>query len=117
MKFPLLGCCVLLVMAACTSTENGSRPEFTVVTGVSTGALMGSVVYGDMYRIYLAAQRDGLNYHLAYIPEDFDMESQEPFDLAYMRALFELGHKMGKQGYNWSSTPPSFELEAGANQH
>ena len=59
-----------------------------------------------MYRIYLNAQRDGLRYHLAYIPEDFDAESEEAFDLAYMRKLFDVGYEQGKTGTAWKNAPP-----------
>jgi hypothetical protein len=40
---------------------------------------------GDMFRVYLAAQRDGLDFYLADIPEDFDMQPAERFDPVYMR--------------------------------
>ena len=35
---------------------------------------------GDLYRIYLGAVRDKAKFKLAYIPEDFDEESEELFD-------------------------------------
>lgn len=73
--------------------------------------MLGSVAYGDMYRIYLAARRDGLNYHLAYIPESFDVKSKEIFDPEYMTALFNLGYEMAKDGYQWNSAPPNFEAQ------
>jgi predicted patatin/cPLA2 family phospholipase len=63
---------------------------------------------GDLYRIYAVSQRDGVGFHLAYIPPSFDMELKEPFDPGYMQALFELGHKMGAQGYPWQDHPPGY---------
>jgi hypothetical protein len=59
-----------------------------------------------MYRIYLGVKRDGLDYHLAYIPADFDIEYKEPFDPVYMNKLFELGYDMAKKGYPWKTAPP-----------
>jgi hypothetical protein len=35
---------------------------------------------GDLYRSLVAAQRDGVDYNLAYIPETFTTPLQEPFD-------------------------------------
>ena len=70
---------------------------------------MGSAVLGDSYRIYLASLRDGIDYHLAYIPEDFNEKSSEPFDKEYMRKLFKLGFEQGKQGYQWHTSPPGYE--------
>jgi len=63
---------------------------------------------GDLYRIYLGAVRDNANFKLAYIPEDFELESDELFDPEYMSALFDLGYEQARNGYNWSSTPPGF---------
>ena len=75
----------------------------------SLASLMSSVAYGDIYRIYLSTQRDGLNYHLAYIPESFTEEATEPFDREYMTRLFNLGYERARKGYDWSKTPPGFE--------
>jgi predicted acylesterase/phospholipase RssA len=77
----------------------------------SIDALMQSAVYGDMYRIYLATRRDGLAYHLAFIPESFDAESSEPFDPEYMTELFNLGYEMARDGYPWKSEPPGYDAE------
>lgn len=75
----------------------------------SMDSLMGSAVLGDAYRIYLATQRDGINYNLAYIPESFDEESNEPFDNEYMNKLFKLGFQMAKDGYTWHTVPPGYD--------
>lgn len=75
----------------------------------SLNSLMGSVVLGDIYRIYLSTQRDGLNYHLAYIPETFTEEATEAFDREYMTRLFKLGYERARNGYDWSTTPPGFD--------
>ena len=76
----------------------------------SMDSLMSSAVLGDAYRIYLATQRDGINYNLAYMPESFDEEYNEPFDKAYMTKLFNLGHQMAKDGYKWHNKPPDFNI-------
>ena len=75
----------------------------------SMDSLMGSAVLGDAYRIFLATQRDGINYNLAYIPESFDEESSEPFDKEYMNKLFNLGFQMAKDGYTWHAVPPGYD--------
>ena len=75
----------------------------------SMDSLMGSAVLGDAYRIYLATQRDGIDYHLAYIPESFDEESSEPFDKEYMTKLFNLGKQMAIDGYEWHAVPPDYD--------
>ena len=60
----------------------------------------------DMFRIYAGSKRDGLEYRLAYIPDDFDHEKQEVFDSEYMNKLFELGYNLARQGYPWKNVPP-----------
>jgi predicted patatin/cPLA2 family phospholipase len=61
---------------------------------------------GDLYRIYAIAQRDELDYNLAYIPRDFYFPHKTDFDTSYMRALFAVGERLAAQGYEWSKTPP-----------
>ncbi len=75
----------------------------------SLDASMSSVVMGDMYRIYLATQRDGIDYHLAYIPDSFTEASTESFDIEYMTKLFSLGYEMAKDGYEWHTSPPGYD--------
>jgi len=61
---------------------------------------------GDLYRIYSIAQRDHLDYNLVYIPATFTEPHRTNFENRYMRTLFELGEKMGKEGNHWSKRPP-----------
>ena len=34
------------------------------------------------------------------------MKEPRPFDPAYMKALFDLGYKMGQNGIPWAEQPP-----------
>ena len=63
---------------------------------------------GDMYRMYLGARRDNLDYNLAYIPDDFNVKAKEPFDPVYMKALYKRGYEMAKNRYPWSKSPPEY---------
>ena len=63
---------------------------------------------GDLYRIYLEAERDGVDFNLAYIPPSFDAPHEEEFDTEYMRALFQTGYQMAADGYPWEKVPPGF---------
>ncbi len=64
---------------------------------------------GDLYRIYSGAQRDGMNYHLTYIPSDFDEKPQELFDPVYMSKLFDLGYQRMRSDNLWETTPPGMD--------
>lgn len=80
-----------------------------LIAGRAISSLIRTQGIGDMYRLYFGAQRDGLGYHLAYIPSDFDEKPKEMFDPEYMRKLFDLGYRMAKSGYPWHKAPPGFE--------
>jgi hypothetical protein len=56
---------------------------------------------GDLARIYIAARRAGLGFNLARVPADFDREPAELFDQRYMRALYERGFAIARDGYPW----------------
>jgi len=61
---------------------------------------------GDLYRLYAIAQRDHLDYNLAYIPRDFYVQKKTDFDTTYMRALFAVGEGLAEKGYEWAKSPP-----------
>ena len=67
---------------------------------------------GDLYRIYATAQRDGLDYNLAFIPPTFNTPHKEMFDTAYMQSLYDVGFKAAEAGYRWQKYPPGFAAPA-----
>jgi hypothetical protein len=71
---------------------------------------------GDLYRIYLGAQRDKMDYNLAYIPSDFHEKPKEEFDPEYMKKLFDLGYSLSRNGYQWAKSPPGFEPPTHKNE-
>ncbi|MEJ1158932.1 patatin-like phospholipase family protein [Prosthecomicrobium sp. N25] len=62
---------------------------------------------GDLYKIYMIAKRDGVDYNLTYIPPDFNVQSSSAFDKVYMNALFQKGYEMARSGYQWEKAPPA----------
>ncbi|MFO1408331.1 MAG: patatin-like phospholipase family protein [Steroidobacteraceae bacterium] len=71
----------------------------------SVDSLIRTQGIGDLAQIYLLTQRDGLNFHLAYIPSSFTAEPTEKFDPVYMRKLFQLGYERARAGYPWTLGP------------
>jgi predicted acylesterase/phospholipase RssA len=63
---------------------------------------------GDLYRIYLTTQRDGIDYNLAFIPPAFNVEHREDFDTNYMQQLYATGRQLAAVGYNWQKYPPGY---------
>jgi hypothetical protein len=67
----------------------------------SAATLLHFAGVGDVERIRLAASRDGISFRFAHIPADFRAERPEPFDRAYMNALFEAGFAGARDGSIW----------------
>ncbi|PWS36735.1 patatin [Falsiroseomonas bella] len=68
--------------------------------------MIGSSGYNDVMRIYFAAQRDGVDFNLAFIGSDFTTEYTVPFEQAYMRALYDYGFERARRGFDWTRIPP-----------
>ncbi len=62
----------------------------------------------DTYRMYTLARRDGVDFNLASIGEDFTVPYKGPFDPGYMQALFAYGFEKGRAGYPWKKVPPGY---------
>lgn len=61
---------------------------------------------GDLYRLYVGARRDGMDYNLVHIPQTFAAQPKEFFDPDYMSKLFDVGYHMGKDPNVWLKAPP-----------
>ncbi len=77
----------------------------------SLDSLMRTQGLGDLYRIYLGARRDRIDFNLAYIPDEFVDESREPIDRNTMNELYNLGWELGRRGYDWHKVPPGARAE------
>ena len=63
---------------------------------------------GDLHRMFLTANRDRLDYNLAFIPPDFTLVAKSQFDPVYMSQLFARGHDAARAGYRWEKYPPGY---------
>jgi hypothetical protein len=66
---------------------------------------------GDLYRMYLITQRDGIEFNQTSIPQDYVSSSREEFDTVEMNRLFDLGYDMATKGYHWDKYPPFYNQE------
>ena len=73
------------------------------------GSLTTTQGVGDLYRIFVTSQKDGIDFNLAYIPRTFNVPHKEEFDTNYMRQLFATGRQMAEAGYQWQKYPPGYE--------
>jgi len=74
--------------------------------------LMKQQAVSDLYKLYIEAENNKIEYNLAAIPADFSYEKNEPFDRSYMTALFGVGRNLGREGYSWSKLPPGLTAQS-----
>jgi hypothetical protein len=71
------------------------------VVSRSVSTLIKSQGLGDLAKLYVVARENDFDYKVAYIPDSFELESQEAFDRDYMRELFRLGYDLENEGRVW----------------
>lgn len=87
--------------------ENVERKTLTIAhQAISTMTASSGV--NDLYRMYLTTKRDGVEFRLAYIEDEFQLPYKGPFERTYMNALFEHGFEVGLNGVNWHTAPPGY---------
>ncbi|MDD5427615.1 MAG: patatin-like phospholipase family protein [Candidatus Omnitrophica bacterium] len=77
----------------------------------SVDTMMSAQGAGDLYQIYLFTKVSKGNFNLAYIPTTNVYNSKEPFDVAVMQKLFNLGFEQAEHGYPWRKIPPGMEKD------
>jgi hypothetical protein len=90
-------------------TRKVVKPRLHAIAARSISSLIHVQGFGDLYRIFLAAQRDGIEFNVATIPSEITTKPSEQFDPVYMRELFELGRELGKSGRAWQKHPPGYD--------
>ena len=66
---------------------------------------------GDLYRLYAVTKRDNINFNYISIPDDYQGNASEAFDMEEMQRLFDLGYEFGLSGKAWNKTPPGLFKE------
>lgn len=65
-----------------------------------------ATVTGDLFRIYASAQRSQAGFFWVTIPGEVSLDSEQMFDPATMRRLYDFGYEKGKAGGFWYMSPP-----------
>ncbi|WP_051961860.1 patatin-like phospholipase family protein [Methylobacter sp. BBA5.1] len=90
------------------------KPVMRSIAPRSVASLIKAQGVGDIYRIYVITQRDGLDFNLAHIPDELDTNRSDEFNKQVMNVLFDTGYNLARYGYRWQKTPPEFFPENGA---
>jgi hypothetical protein len=80
---------------------------FPIATHALSSLIRGSAT-GDLYKLYLIAQRDRMRYQATWIPERMPCVSNQQFDPVYMRCLLDFAEREFAGGRIWSDVPPYF---------
>lgn len=93
---------------ASKQTERAVLP----IASRSIASLISANALGDTYQAYLTMKRDGTDFNLACIPDDFTAVPATTFDPTYMKALFERGRRFGQSGgRDWMKRPQGLAAE------
>jgi hypothetical protein len=76
------------------------------IAGRAISTMIFTSGFNDVVRMYNQTRADGVGFNLAFIGPEFTQQLREPFDQAYMRALFEYGFQRGAQGGGWVGRLP-----------
>jgi hypothetical protein len=87
-------------------TYEAVKPNTLAISARSLFTVTKNQSVGDINQIYAMTERDGAEFRLASIPASFTAQSAQPFDPVYMKALFEVGYRLGQRGTGWERTPP-----------
>lgn len=90
------------------------KPRLGNIAGRAISTLVKTHGEGDLYRIYVLALRDKIDYNLAAIPMDFNAPSEGMFDTVFMQKLFNRGYEMARNGYPWQKYPPGYQPATGS---
>lgn len=83
-----------------------TEPRLAPILNRTVSTLIHNQTLGDLAKIYVAAKRDGMDFNLVAVPEDFDEEPRELFDVDYMRKLFDLGRSLAERESPWLREGP-----------
>jgi predicted acylesterase/phospholipase RssA len=85
---------------------SGTKRRTLSIGGRAISALIQMQGISDLERIFRTAQKDGVDFNLAYIGSDFNCPHDEEFDNACMKQLYEYAYKLSAKGYPWHKVPP-----------
>src|SRR4051812_1360469 len=83
------------------------REGVLTIAGSAISTMISSSGHNDIMRLQSLAERDGVEFSLAYIQDDFTKPWESPFDRDWMRALFYYGRARTVEERIWVDTHPT----------
>ena len=84
------------------------EPRLVKIGGRSMSTLIKTQGLGDIYRAYANSNNAGFDFNHIAIPRNFNTIAKEPFDPEYMKALYDFGFEIARQGLKWNKSPLYF---------
>jgi len=95
-----------------TSTYLPVKASSLEIARTSVLTLIRTSSNASVYRVYVEALASGLDFHIAYIPREYDLELElQKFDTAAMQRLFEFGRTEAAAGRAWHTTRASEDID------
>jgi hypothetical protein len=71
-------------------------------------AMFKVVALGDLWRLFYSARDDEVTFRYFGIPADYVPSTNEPFNPAEMKRMFDYGRTIGRGGIEWQTVPPGY---------
>ena len=85
------------------------KPRIANIGGAAVSALIRGSGTGDLYKIYVVAERDEIEFSVGWIPAELPCaQPSESFDPVFMRCLFRTGEDLFRSGGLWRDLPPYY---------
>ena len=81
------------------------EPRLSKIAGRAMSTLIKNQGLGDIWRAYAVSNVQGYDFNHIAIPMSYDAVAQEPFDPEYMKALYDYGFEIAREGLKWEKTP------------
>jgi hypothetical protein len=89
-------------------SEESVKLQTLAIAKEAIATMTASIGVNDTYRMYLITRRDGVDFNLASIGDDFQVAYKGPFEKDYMQSLFAYGYQKARVGYAWQKVPPVY---------
>jgi hypothetical protein len=86
-------------------------PRIPAIGGAAVSSLIRGSGIGDLYKLYLIAERDGIEFEVGWIPAETPCaDPQETFDPVFMKCLYDFGAELFRSGKLWRDLPPYYAV-------
>jgi predicted patatin/cPLA2 family phospholipase len=83
-------------------------PKLFPIAGRAVSTMIKAQGQTELSLMYFEAQRAGMDYYLAYIPDSYERKNPEEFDTDEMNRMFKVGYEQGKNNTAWQTAPPKY---------